>query len=385
MAGAETGRTIGFSVKDFALQPLNASNLAIGVPITIDTPESAELKIDVALEELRGGAYLLPIAADVKEMKVELSAKLTDMPYAAASLFVAGTYSNSNPPTVAPVAAFTAGGALTAGTYTLTYTWVTKDGFETGPSPASGNVVLSGGNLQIAVNAVTPLPGWVASVKWYFASGPSTGFTVQNNGSAFTLNTAGNGTGPPAATGPRLDPIGDYNVIGTSIATRLTVGPVVAPALTSDYAIVATGAQAYNVYDLNTGKFVSGTTIAGGNTDSTSVPGVSLVWSAGAFTVGDVGNFHITNIGGAGGGFTAEQELVKGPATYPVTPPQVRITGQAQRRGLIFRFMLYVCEISGVALPMGQGKYVIPDFKACVLQPPFGSAFSEGYRLDYVA
>lgn len=385
MAGAETGRTIAFSVKDMALQPLNASNLAIGVPITIDTLDTAELKIDVTLEELRGGAYLLPIAADVKEMKVELSAKLTDMPYAAASLFVAGTYSNSNPPTVAPTGTPAAGGALTAGTYTLEYTWLTKDGFETGPSPVSGNVVLSGGNLQISVGAVTP-PGWVQAVRWYFASGPSTGFTVQNStGAAFTLNTAGNAVGPPAATGPRLDPIGDYNVVGTTVGTRLAVGPVASPAVTSDFAVVATGAQAYNVYDLNTGKFVSGTTVIGGNTDSTSVPGVSLVWSAGTFNVGDVANFHIVNIGGAGGGFTAEQELVKGPGTYPVTPPQVRITGQAQRRGTIFRFMLYVCEISGVALPMGQGKYVVPDFKACVLTPPFGSAFTESYRLDYVA
>lgn len=285
MAGAETGRTIAFSIKDFAVQPLNATNLSIGVPINIDTPESVELKVDVALDEIRGGAYLLPLAADPKEMKVELSGKLTDAPYALMSLLQAGQYSK-----------------------------------------------------------VT-------------------------------------------AAGPALDPIGVYNLQGTSVGTRVSITAVVNPAVTGDYAIVFTAAQSYTVYDLNTGKAATpvATSAGGTTTDTASVAGVTISTAAGVSVANDCGNFHITNVGQAGGGMTAIQEIVKGPGTYPVTPPQVRITGQAQRRGLIYRFMLYYCEVSGVSLPMGQGKYVIPDFKAILLQPPFGSTFTEAYRLDYVA
>lgn len=102
-------------------------------------------------------------------------------------------------PTAAPSGSAAAGGALTAGTYTLEYTYVTASG-ETAPSPASSSIVLSGGNLQISVSAVTPLPSFATAVKWYFATGPTTGFTVQNSGAAFTLNTAGSGTAPPATT-----------------------------------------------------------------------------------------------------------------------------------------------------------------------------------------
>jgi hypothetical protein len=102
-------------------------------------------------------------------------------------------------PLAAPTAAPLAGGALTAGTYTLQYTYVTASG-ETAASPASSNIVLSGGNLQISVSAVTPLPAFATAVKWYFASGPSTGFTVQNSGGAFTLNTAGSSVIAPTST-----------------------------------------------------------------------------------------------------------------------------------------------------------------------------------------
>lgn len=105
-----------------------------------------------------------------------------------------------NAPTAAPSGAVAAGGALAAGTYTLQYTFVTASG-ETAASPASGNIVLTTGNQQISVSAVTPLPAFATAVKWYFGAGsPTTGFTVQNNGAAFTLNTAGNGTAPPATT-----------------------------------------------------------------------------------------------------------------------------------------------------------------------------------------
>lgn len=285
MAGAETGRTIAFSIKDFAIQPLNATNLAIGQPITIDTPDTVELKVDVTLEDIRGGPYLLPLASDPKEMKVELSGKLTDAPYSLMSLLQVGQYSK------------------------------------------------------------------VTSV------------------------------------GPALDPLGVYNLQGTSVATRVSITAAAAPAVTGDYAVIATGTQQYTLYDLNTGKAATPVTTSGGGTttDTTSVPGVTISTAAGTFVLNDAGNFHITNVGQAGGGFTPIQEIVKGPGTYPVTPAQCRITGQCQRRGLIYRFMLYYTELEGVTLPMGQGKYVIPDFKARVLQPPFGSTFSEAYRLDYVA
>jgi hypothetical protein len=106
-----------------------------------------------------------------------------------------------NAPTAAPSGAVAAGGALATGTYTLSYTYVTASG-ETAASPASANIVLTTGNQQITVSAVTPLPGFATAVKWYFATGPTTGFTVQNSGAGFTLNTAGNGTAAPAATPP---------------------------------------------------------------------------------------------------------------------------------------------------------------------------------------
>lgn len=87
-------------------------------------------------------------------------------------------------------------GSLATGTYTLTYTYVTSGG-ETEPAPASSSITLDSTHRQISVGAVTPLPGYATAVKWYFASGPTTGFTVQNNGAAFTLNHAGNGTAAP--------------------------------------------------------------------------------------------------------------------------------------------------------------------------------------------
>src|SRR5215472_569841 len=105
-----------------------------------------------------------------------------------------------NAPTTAPSGSVAAGGALATGTYTLQYTFVAASG-ETAPSPASSNIVLTSGNQQISVSAVTPLPGFATAVKWYFGSGsPTSGFTVQNSGAAFTLNTAGNGVSPPATT-----------------------------------------------------------------------------------------------------------------------------------------------------------------------------------------
>lgn len=103
-----------------------------------------------------------------------------------------------NAPTAGPAVSVVTGGSLAVGTYTLTYTYVTASG-ETAPSPPSVGIALTSGNQQIGVSAVT-LPGWATAVKWYFATGPTTGFTVQNTGGAFTLNTAGNGTAAPTST-----------------------------------------------------------------------------------------------------------------------------------------------------------------------------------------
>lgn len=104
-----------------------------------------------------------------------------------------------NAPATAPTGSTASGGALATGTYTLAYTYVTASG-ETAASPASSNIVLTTGNQQISVSAVTPLPAFATAVRWYFLSGPTTGFTVQNSGGAFTLNTAGNSAAAPAST-----------------------------------------------------------------------------------------------------------------------------------------------------------------------------------------
>src|SRR5258708_35721804 len=92
--GAEPGRTIAFSVRLLSLIPLSAAGgLVAGVPIVPDTLQEAHFKIDVTLEDIRGGAFLLPLASDAKEMKGELSAKLVDTPPQIVGLTAAGTYS----------------------------------------------------------------------------------------------------------------------------------------------------------------------------------------------------------------------------------------------------------------------------------------------------
>lgn len=99
MAGQETARSIAFSVRKLVIQPLNAGGgVVLGVPIVVDTAESAELKIDVALDEIRGGAYQFPLAIDPKEMKGELMAKLTDAPPTLIALSTASGYAKVSAP-----------------------------------------------------------------------------------------------------------------------------------------------------------------------------------------------------------------------------------------------------------------------------------------------
>lgn len=279
MPGAETARSIAFSVRKLAIQPLNnAGGVSLGVPIVIDTLQSADLKIEVTLEAIRGGAYLFPLGLDPKEMKGELTAKLTD-----------------SPPTLITL--------LTAGAYT---------------------------KQSVAGVQVDP---------------------IQN---------------PAGAT---------QNVIGTSVGTRCTITAVAAPAVNGNYAIVVSAAQVYAVYDLNTGKAAANVTTALGTptTDTTSVAGVTITTAAGTFTVGDVGNFSIINVGGSGTGESLG-ETVQGPTGYPVTPPQVRILGDATRRGVLYEFVLYYAELYGIAYPLKQGGYVVPDIKAEIIQPPYLAA-----------
>lgn len=269
MPGAETARSIAFSVRKLAIQPLNnAGGVSLGVPIVIDTLQSADLKIDVTLEAIRGGAYLFPLGLDPKEMKGELTAKLTD-----------------SPPTLITL--------LTAGSYV--------------------KVTVGGG---------------------------------------------------------QLDANGVQNVIGTSVSARISVSAAAA-AVNGNYAVVASSTSQYQVYDLNTGSPKAAVTIPG--TDTTSIPNVTITSTAGSFVSGDVANFSIINPGGSGTGETMA-ETVQGPTGYPVTPPQVRILGDATRRGVLYEFVLYYAELYGVAYPLKQGGYVVPDIKAEILQPPYLAA-----------
>lgn len=116
-------------------------------------------------------------------------------------------------PTLPPYGVPASGGSMATGntSYTLRYTYCLDSmcTSQTEPSPAndpnSDPIVLTTGNQQISINAVTPLPAYATAVRWYIDSGPgTTGYTtVQNNGAAFTLNMAGNGTAPPT---------GDYTI-----------------------------------------------------------------------------------------------------------------------------------------------------------------------------
>lgn len=173
-------------------------------------------------------------------------------------------------PTAAPSAAAAAGGALTAGTYTLEYTYVTASG-ETAASPVSGNIVLSGGNLQITVTAVTPLPSFATAVKWYFATGPTTGFTVQNNGAGFTLNTAGSGVIPPAAT-----PATAFTI---AYAGSVFAEPVFTLTVPSSNAGVLTGATLTNT--------MSGEQLVARLGGLAALTAYTLTLDSGAFTVTD--------------------------------------------------------------------------------------------------
>jgi len=285
--GAETGRSIAFSVKNLAVVPLpgNLGGLSAGVPIAIDTPMSAEIKIDLTLEEIRGGAYLFPLAADIKEMKAELSAKLTDTPPALVSL-------------------------LTGGSYTKV-----------------------------------------------------------------------------VATGPALTSDGVQNIQGTTVGARCVVTTPGTP-VNGDYAIVATAAQSYTVYDLSTGKPATAVTTSStvATVDTTSVAGVTITtgFAPTAFVANDAGTFSVVNIGSGQSGVSINETVI-GPIAYPVVPPQARLYGIATRRASVFKFILYYTELEGLAYPMKQGGYVESDFKARVLTPPYNAATLQPWRFDLVA
>jgi len=102
----------------------------------------------------------------------------------------------------------------------------------------------------------------------------------------------------------------------------------------------------------------------------------------GTFVSGDTANFHIVNVGASGFETAASQETVAGPTSFPVTPPQIRAYGDCVRRGVLYRFMITLLELEGSGWVMGQGKYVMPELKARVLQPAGGGS---PWRLDRVS
>lgn len=106
---------------------------------------------------------------------------------------------SSDAPDTGPTLAQSAGaGVLSAGTYTVGYSYVDDDG-ETVLSPTTDVTITA--NKQIDVTAVTPLPDDVVSVNWYMstAAGSATLKRVaNNNGAAFSINAlpAGNAAVP---------------------------------------------------------------------------------------------------------------------------------------------------------------------------------------------
>lgn len=290
--GAETQRTIAYSIKNLTLVPLpgNLGGLSAGVPIAVDTLEEASLKIDVTLEEIRGGSYLFPLAADIKEMKGELTAKLTDTPPALMTLLTGGSYTKS------------------------------------------------------------------------------------------------------AAAGPVLSSDGVTNLQGTSVGTRCSVTTPGTP-VNGDYVIVATAVQSYTVYNLATGVAATAvvTSSTATTTDTTSITGVTITTAfspTNAFTANDAASFSVYNVGGSGSGQTILETVIgPTPSQHPVVPPQVRCFGVATRRNVWYKFILYWTELEGISYPMGQGKYVTPDFKARILQAPFNAlgANLNPWRFDLIA
>jgi hypothetical protein len=104
-------------------------------------------------------------------------------------------------PTTAPVTADAGAGALPAGTYQLTYTYLNLVG-ETKASSASTGLVL-GASHQIAVSSITAIPNGVFAVKVYItAPGGQAGFALQvpvvaNATGAFNVNNVGNAVASP--------------------------------------------------------------------------------------------------------------------------------------------------------------------------------------------
>lgn len=103
-------------------------------------------------------------------------------------------------PTVTPTGTESdTGGALTAATYHVKYTWLNANG-ESLPSAASAGIAVGGGVTtgSIATGAVTPPAG--CTVNWYANSGSGTYHLVGNtNGASFTVTAVGSGAAPPSA------------------------------------------------------------------------------------------------------------------------------------------------------------------------------------------
>jgi hypothetical protein len=133
-------------------------------------------------------------------------------------------------PSVGFTATAAAGTAFPAGVYQVAYTYVTASGGESLPS-GTQSVTTASGNLAIAITAVTPLPTGVASVNWYVSTAPGSSdlaFAINNNGAAFTLNTA------PAVGAKKLPntntAYSDTNGVGSSKARGILPYSVVTDA-----------------------------------------------------------------------------------------------------------------------------------------------------------
>ncbi len=280
MAGVETARTIKFTVRKLVVQPINNAPLP-WIPIVIDTLTDAQLKFTVALDAQRGGAYLLPLAIDPKEMSIDISAKLPDVPPSLAVLLTPGIYAK----------------------------------------------------------VATP--------------------------------------------GPAID--STVNLVGTSAAARIvaTITSMATPP-SGLYIINATAAQSYTVYDMQTGKAAApvATSAVSPTTDTTSIAGVTLTTgiSPTTFTVGDICQVEVINIGAAAVPGDASMETITGPTVWPATLPQCQLLVDATRRGVIYQYLFYYCLISGETIPLAQGKYAVSDFTAQVQQPPFGAPSQVPYR-----
>ncbi len=99
-------------------------------------------------------------------------------------------------PSTGPTLTQSAGaGALAAGTYKVSYSWVDTATGQTIDSPQTSITIVA--SKQIDVTAVTPLPAGVDSVNWFISDAPGSlvlRFIANNAGTAFSINALPSGS-----------------------------------------------------------------------------------------------------------------------------------------------------------------------------------------------